>query len=120
MRDIERQRGMSGIGMMALFVIIAFAAIVAIKIIPIYLENFNIVSSLKSLQGEVKTGVASGDVKTLLLRRFQINDVTSVSKKDIKVVRKGSKTTVIVDYEVRKPLFGNIAVVVSFDERVVL
>jgi len=118
------QRGMTYLGMLILMVVIAFGAIIVIKVLPLYLEHFKVESSLKSLAQEPHdqlAGLPPSEIKMLLLKRLAVNDVEHVSKEDISVTREGSRIVVTVDYEARASLLMNLDVVAKFpDNRVEL
>jgi len=118
------QDGMTYLGMLSLMIVIAFVAMVVLKVLPVYMENFKVQSSLKSLAQEPKDDLAAlpaGEVEKLLLKRFSVNDVEHVTKDDIKITKEGHKTVVAVDYEARVPLFMNVDLVARFpDNRVEL
>jgi len=98
-----------------------FLGLLAIKLFPIYMEHYNVSSSLQSLQRDEGDALHQGEsAKRRLLRRFSINDVSHVSSKNISVTREANKEVVTVQYEVRKPLLANIDVVVSFNDSISL
>jgi len=84
------------------------------------MEHYNVSTSLKSLQSEGGGVQEEGNVKTRLLRRFEINDVSHAGRKNIAVTREGNKKVVTVQYEVRKPFLANIDLVVSFSDSISL
>lgn len=121
---LGRQKGMTYLGMVMLLVFIAFLAIVLIKVLPLYLEHFKVQSSLNSLAQDSKdeaAAISPFEIEKLLLNRLNINDVTHVSKENIKITNEGSRTVVTVDYEARVALFYNLDLVARFpDNRVEL
>ncbi len=118
------QCGMTYLGMLILLVVIAFGAIVVIKVMPLYLEHFKVQSSLNSLAQEPKDELLQMPPRELedrLLRRFSVNDVTHVKKEDITISKEGKKTVIDVSYEARVALFFNLDLVAKFpDNRVEL
>lgn len=119
-RLAHRQRGMTYLGLLIILGVIAFFAMVAIKVVPLYLENMKIGNTLKSLQEEGGARSES-EIRDTLRKRFSINDITHVTDDDVKVVREGKKLVVTIDYEARVPLFKNLDVVARFaDNRVEL
>ncbi len=119
-----RQDGITYLGMLMLMIVIAFFAIVVVKVLPVYLESFKVKSSLESLAQESKEKLATmtpGDLERQLLNRFQVNDVEHVTKDDITISKEDGKTVITVDYEARVTLFMNIDLVARFpDNRVEL
>ncbi len=60
------------------------------------------------------------DIKEKMLNRLNINySDGNVGPEDIKIVRNNG-TWLQVRYEVRKPVMGNLDVIATFDERVML
>ena len=120
----RRQNGMTYLGMLIMLIVIAFFAIVLIKVAPLYMEHFKVKSSLDSLAQEAKDDqsvLSPIEVEKHLLNRLSINDVQHVTKDDIKITRDGRKMVVEVDYEARVTLFDNLDLVARFpDNRVEL
>ena len=115
----SRQLGITYMGMLILVVVIAFAAIVVVKVLPLYMEHFKVDSSLKSLAQEAKddqTVLSPALLERHLLNRLSINDVEHVKADNIKITHDGRKTVVTVDYEARVTLFGNIDLVARFPD----
>jgi hypothetical protein len=116
------QRGMTYLGMLILMVVIAFAAIVVIKVMPLYTENFKVQSSLKSLAEEVgkqHDPISPSELERLLLNRFSVNDIEHVGKDDIEITKENGRTVITVSYEARVSLFYNLDLVARFpDNRV--
>ena len=115
----SRQDGMTYMGMLILLVVIAFFAIVLVKVLPLYMEHFKVDSSLESLAQESKDSQAAlspREIEKHLLNRLSINDVQHVTKDNIKITREGRKTVVTVDYEARVTLFSNLDLVARFPD----
>ena len=115
----NKQKGLTGISIMAIVVVIAFTALIFLKIMPIYFDSFkvgDVISSLKDERGLGDKGNRA--IVTTILKRLDVNMVSDVTKDHIFIEK--SKNTVFIDveYEVRKPMFGNLDVVVSFKKSV--
>lgn len=115
----SRQEGITYMGMLILLIVIAFAAIVLIKVLPLYMEHFKVDSSLNSLAQEAKddqTVLSPIVLEKHLLNRLMINDVQHVKAENIKITHEGRKIVVTVDYEARVSLFGNLDLVARFPD----
>ena len=113
----RRHDGITYLGMLILLIVIAFFAVVLIKVMPLYMEHFKVKSSLDSLAQESKdtqTALSPALVERHLLNRLSINDVQHVNNKDISITRDGHKLVVTVNYEARVHLFYNIDLVAQF------
>lgn len=123
MNTLKRQRGMTAIGVIIVLGLIAFFTLLVLRLAPPYLENFNVASSLKSLQQE--TGIkdkTAAEIRSLLQRRFDINDVENVKRDHVTIEknRKSGLLTVAVTYEVRVHILANIDAVIAFSDSIEL
>lgn len=117
----RRQRGMTAIGFVLVLIVIAFSALITMKVLPIYLDFFSIRSTLEGLASEPGVRERSpADITQAIDRRFDVSYVTVIQAKDIKVQKKGGVISLILKYEDRRPLLSNLDVVASFDEVIVL
>jgi hypothetical protein len=118
MRSLTQQRGMTGIGWLIVLALIGFFVLLALRMVPHYLEYQKIVSTLNGL--ETESGFSSpGEIKRLLERRFDISFVTAITPQDVIIKPKGNNYTVTAKYEAREGLMGNVFVVMEFEKQVV-
>ena len=118
MKQLSRQRGITLLGLIMVLFLIGFAAFIGMKLLPVYQEYFSVVQGMKSVAAQ--PGVArrqAPEIKEMLMKRFYISYVESVKRQHIKVLRKNS-LTLQIQYEVRRPLLGNIDFVAKFDKTV--
>lgn len=121
MQSIKRQRGLTFISWLVVFIIVGFFVMIGIKITPIYLEHFAILKSLESLKNEpLISRKPVTEIRKLLLRRLDMNSIQFLSKEEMKITRAGGVTTITISYEERKPILGNMALVVTFDDSIEL
>lgn len=119
MNTMKKQRGVTAMGWLVILGLIAFFVFIGLKLLPVYIENFSVVSSIKSLKSEPQvTQKTSAQILTLIDRRFQINDVENASRKNITITKKPGVLTVSCKYSVTKKLFGPLSIVADFDETV--
>jgi hypothetical protein len=114
-----KQRGITLIGFIIVMAVVGFFAYLAMRLVPVYVEYYNVVSAMKGVAAE--PGVANMEpnrVRDLLDRRFNIGYVESVKREHIKITRDSSGYRLNVKYEVRGPLFYNLDFVASFDRTV--
>ena len=102
MKSIHRQRGMTPIGWVLVFLLIAFFALIALKLFPIYLQSFSVDSVISDLKDEPGiSAMTSREITALVMKRLDINMVSGVDAEDIYVERIGNTKKIIADYEVR-------------------
>lgn len=110
----RRQSGMTYMGMLILLAVIAFFAVVVIKVVPLYLANFKVKSVLNSMKDERDIAtMPSAEIEKRIMSRLDINDV-DIKRDDLKIVRSPNKTVITLNYDARVHLFANIDVVASF------
>lgn len=111
-----KQAGMTLLGFIIVLAVVGFFAYIGMKLFPLYSEYYAVKQSLAGVAKE--PGIARQDpsrIKDAFFRRLYINYSENVQKNDIKVVRAGGGVLDLrVDYEVRKPLIGNLDVVAKF------
>lgn len=116
MYSINKQKGMTAIGWVLVFLLIAIATLVTLKLLPVYLDSFSVQKSLESLKNEHNIGKKlPHEIKNMLLKRLDINMVDDVTKDDIYIDKSRGNMTIEVDYEVRKNMVGNLDVVATFN-----
>ncbi len=120
MKGLRQQQGVTGITMILVAGLVVFFALIAIRLFPVYLEHYKVTSHLQALAEQSDTAkMSDAEIRKALLRRFDIDDVEHVTKDDIYIEHPDKNTTVIaVEYEVRTPAFGNVDMLVSFNDEV--
>ena len=115
MRTIRQQQGLTPIATLLILILVGFGVFLLFKMVPVYLEYFNVSSSVNSLKNVVDLGQKSKEeVRELLKKRLDINDVRRIKPEHIKITRDGMATTVAVNYEARESLVGNIDLIFVF------
>ena len=110
------QRGMTLLSFVIVLAVVGFFAYVAMKLFPMYSEYYSVKQALKGLQNEA--GIANQDpakIKDLFFRRLYISYSDNVKPENVSLQRDQSGGWAMdVNYEVRKPLVGNLDVVGKF------
>ena len=119
---IRRQKGLSLIGFLLVLSMVIFATFIVMRIAPIYMEYWSVVSAMNGVQAEPGAGRKSAyDIRVGILNRLYVSfSDDNVKEKNIKVVRASEGLRLRIVYEVRKPLMGNLDVVAHFDRSVIL
>jgi hypothetical protein len=109
------QGGMTLIGFIIVLAVIGFAAYIGMKLVPMYSEFYAVKSALKGLKAE--PGIANqapAKIQDLFFRRLYISYSENVKPANVTLERADGGWVMSVDYEVRKPLIGNLDVVGKF------
>ncbi|MFA7387550.1 MAG: DUF4845 domain-containing protein [Thiohalobacteraceae bacterium] len=119
MQTLKSQQGMTAIGWIIVLGLIAFFVLLALRLTPGYLEFATVAASLESLEKEPGiTEKTAPEIRSMLGKRFDVNDVKTVDSRDVKIENKGGRLRVWVDYEVRVPVLGNIDAVSKFNKEI--
>lgn len=102
-------------------VILGLIAWLGFKIIPVYLEQSKILSSLESLKSVPEVAKHNpATVKSALLRRFGVNDVQRINSanydENITYTRASNGFDLVVIFNDEIPLFGNLYLVSKFEQ----
>ncbi len=114
MTAMTSQRGLSLVGFIFVLILILFAVYIGIKLVPIYLNHFSVVSEIKAVADEPgSANLPPNTIRRNLMTRLQISYVDNVRPENITVER-GTPPQLVVEYQVEEHLIGNIDVVVKF------
>lgn len=118
----RRQRGLSITGWIFVIAIALFFALLGMKMIPSYLNYFSIVKVMEAIaQDASMKNAPATELRKAFYRRIDINGIYNFPKKGLKIDRsQGEGTRMIVDYEVREPMAGNVDVVMHFNHAVTI
>ncbi|MGV8931025.1 MAG: DUF4845 domain-containing protein [Luteimonas sp.] len=112
----QSQRGMTLLSFVIVLGVVGFFAYLVMKLFPMYSEYYSVKQALKGLQSEA--GIANqdpGKIKDLFFRRLYISYAENVKPENVSLQRdKSGGWAMEVNYEVRKPLVGNLDVVGKF------
>ncbi|WP_457665800.1 DUF4845 domain-containing protein [Thiolapillus sp.] len=113
------QRGMSITSWIMAIAIVLFFVLLGVRMVPSYLEFHSMSKVLESIKDEPKYRQAPPkQLRKIFNRRIDINGIYDFEQKNLKIDRSKGQTSMILDYEVRKPVAGNVEVVMSFHKEV--
>ena len=113
------QQGLTLIGFMMVLIVAGCVAYLAMRVVPMYLEYYQVVKAMEGAAQE--PGIESMDpdrIHNLLGRRFNIGYVETIDSKDVKIIRDTNGTRLTVAYDVRKPVVSNIDLIAHFEKTV--
>ena len=109
----RRQRGLSLIGLLVVGALIVFGALLAMKVVPSALEYNAIRSAVTKVASAGGTTVR--DYQVAFDRYAAVDDITSITGKDLVIEKRQNDQTVIsFQYEKRIPLFGPASLVIDY------
>lgn len=118
---IQKQNGLTLISFIFVLSFALFVAFIGMKIGPIYMEYYSVVSAMNGVAKERGSANYSPyDIRVKVLNRLYVSySADNVKEKHIKLTRKNG-VHLRIAYEVRKPVIGNLDVVAKFDRSVKL
>lgn len=116
----SRQKGLTLISFLVIFIVAGFFILLTLKIVPVYLDHMKIESSLEGLKNEKGIAFKSPqEIKQLLQKRWDVNSIEGMDPaQDVEIERKGGAMTIRVAYEVEKPVLGNMSALMKFDDSI--
>ncbi|MEQ8230247.1 MAG: DUF4845 domain-containing protein [Gammaproteobacteria bacterium] len=127
MNPRRKQTGVTLTGLIAACIVIGGAAVVAMKLWPLYNEKLKVDMAMESLttlpEGE-RMGRAA--IASALQRQFDVQDADSIDGRKLPKMleverRKGEKGKFVrLAYEIRAPFFSNLDVIMNYDKTVQL
>lgn len=117
---IKKQQGLSIIGFIIVLAMAVFVSYLGMRIVPLYMEYYSVVSALNGVASERGSARLSPyDIKVKVLNRLYVSYSENVKESHIKITR-GNGVNLRVKYEVRTPIMGNLDVIARFDKSVKL
>lgn len=117
----RKQAGMTTLGLMILVVFMGMFGYAGLRLAPIYLNYVAIASVidgvLKEYDGQNATRT---DIKRSIGRRFDIESISLITARDVKVTSSGAGYQVAVVYDHKADFLGNVSFSVHFDKTVVV
>ena len=109
----HQQRGISFIGILFVGAVLAFAGIVAAKVVPTLIEF----QSITKAATKAAAGNTVAEVRSIFDKAGQIDDIHSISGKDLDVSKEGDKTVVAFAYTREIHLAGPAFVLLKYNGR---
>jgi Domain of unknown function (DUF4845) len=109
----HHQRGISFIGILFFGVIIACAFVVGAQVAPTLIEF----QAITKAATKAKEGSTVAEVRSTFDKAAQIDDIKSITGKDLVVTKEGDKTVVAFAYTREIPLFGPAYLLLKYDGR---
>ncbi|NCF29755.1 MAG: DUF4845 domain-containing protein [Gammaproteobacteria bacterium] len=119
----NRQRGLSFLSLIALVGMLGFAAVIGLKLIPVYMDSWKIDGVMTAVISEPGVNEQSRqEVIESMLKRLDIDAVEGVNysnyKERLTVTKRKNNVTIDVNYEITTPLIGNLSLLAVFEKSV--
>ena len=117
----RRQAGITTVGLIILAAFVGLIAFAGIRLTPVYLNYMKIVGIVDGVREEFDgTGASRSDIRQSLRRRFDIESVSQITAREVKVASVDGGFEVAVTYSHKSPFIANVSFVVDFDKRALI
>ena len=117
----RRQAGMTTLGLVILVAFVGLFAFGGIRLTPIYLNYMKVVGIVEGVREEFDgTGASRSAINQSLRRRFDIESVSEISARDLKVTQVNGGYEVAATYSHQAPFIATVSFVVDFDKRALI
>ena len=111
----SRQRGLTMFGFLFVAVLLVLAAILAMKLVPAYIEFYTLKEIIATMGHETDIRSKSNrDIRNDFSKRASTSYVTVIKPDELVITNEGGVPVISFEYEYRTKLVGNISLVVDF------
>ena len=115
---MRRQHGITLIGFAIVLIVVGFFAYAAMKLVPVYIEYFSVVKSVKSLQSHA--GIQTMSIEQIrrdldAIFNVQYVDENDVPLSSVTLITSNGQHSLNVAYDVNRPFIYNIDLLVHFN-----
>lgn len=110
------QRGLTMFGFLFVAMVLVMVAMLAMKLVPAYIEFFSVKKILASMGQESDLrSMSNADIRSSFVKRANVGYVTMVKPEDLSIERHGGVPVISVEYTFRTKLVGNVSLIVDFN-----
>ena len=95
---MNRQRGVTFIGMMFIAGLLVFAAIIGLKLIPSYIEYATVVNILRDIAQSPEGRGSPKEIQSSFRKHAQIDAIETIQAEDIEVDKEGDEVVLRAHY----------------------
>ena len=109
--SIERQRGLSLIGLFLIGILVVALIALGFKVVPAVVEYIAIERAVQKIRNE---GTTVRDLQAAFDRHATIDDITSISSRDLDITKEGDRIVISYAYAKKVPITDNVSLVIDF------
>ncbi len=115
----KNQQGYSFISLVFAVILVFIVISLVFKIAPAYINHSKVVAMLDQLKQEAHSDKKTeSEIKASLPKRININNIDDITQGDIVVNKQGNAFKVLINYEVVKPIYDNLSVLIEFNDEI--
>jgi hypothetical protein len=108
------QRGVSIMGLLMALVLFIIVALFAMKLLPSFMEFRTAKTAIEIISKQAQN---ANDVRRAWDARAAIDNITSVSAKDLEITRDGNQVVIAFAYRTEVRLFGPVGLYIDYAAR---
>jgi len=113
--SMSNQKGLTMISWIVVILFLLFQGVIALNVMPVYLTDSSIKKIMEDLPNDTKAkGLSPNKLKVLIAKRLSINSIYTVTSDDVSIKSGRGINLVVIEYEPRGKLIGNLDFIVSF------
>jgi hypothetical protein len=107
----QRQRGMSLVGLIFVGLIVVALLALGFKLVPAVVEYIAIERAVQKIRNE---GSTVRDIQAAFDRHATIDDITSISSRELDITKEGDRIVISYAYQKKIPILDNVSLVIDF------
>lgn len=107
----KQQRGLTFLGLLVVGILLAFAGVVFAQVVPTYIEFMAVQKAVQ----KASSGSTVAEVRSMFDKASQIDDIKSVTGKDLEIGKEGDRVVVSFAYTREIPLVGPAYLLLKYE-----
>lgn len=114
-KTINKQQGMTFIGLVLVIAAVIFLAIIGMKVVPAYIEFSSVKNAIKYVAKDAAFATMSKkEIVSAFDKSASTGYVTVIKGSDLVVVKEATGNVVTADYQVLLPIVANASILLDF------
>ncbi len=116
---MQKQKGMSFLGLLVFLFVLAEVVLLGMKLGPHYLNDYVVKKVLDEMAQELISDPKSQrQIRRDFLSKLSMNNLEFLSEKDIKITEQNNQKILDITYEVRESIISNIDANLTFNHQI--
>ncbi len=112
---MKKQRGMSFFGLVLIIAGIVFVAVIAMKMVPAYLEFMSVKKAIQNVASQPNfKEMKNNEIYESFSKTARIDNIQTIDAKELIITRGDTGPVVTAEYQVIVPLMGNVSALMDF------
>lgn len=112
--DHKTQNGFTLTGLVVVSALLIVIALIGMKVVPAYMEFLSVKKVLTAMKQEPLDTMSKSEIMKSFDKRANIAYISVVKGSDLTIEKTSTGTVVNVEYQVIRPIAGNLSVLIDF------